>query len=285
LVVPLRRLLSLSLLLAGVAYTLPSNVGSTATGPIGSADFVDPEFRIERRHDELTVAGHTASQQHEILLRQAARNAYPGIDLRFEFRPLGLVPDWWTGATLELLAALRPATSPTALLGERTLRIDALVDEPLAMEPALESLARRLPVTLDVDLQLAPTGPAVPAKVLCRRQFDAFDAGSIRFEDVGTSLRMSAWPALDRIIALADACRDATLTVTGHTDSTGDDAWNRELSRARAEAVAAYLASRGVAASRIVTVGAGSARPVADNGTRYGRSLNRRIEVEFAYGE
>ena len=76
-------------------------------------------------------------------------------------------------------------------------------------------------------------------------------------------------------------CPGVTIAITGHTDSSGDDSWNRVLSRARAQAVADYIASNGIEADRLIVAGAGAAEPIADNSTAYGRQLNRRIEFEL----
>lgn len=73
---------------------------------------------------------------------------------------------------------------------------------------------------------------------------------------------------------------DADVAIYGHTDSTGSDAINNPLSVNRANSVANYLKSLGVAASQIKSVeGKGSTEPVADNSTAAGRSQNRRVEV------
>lgn len=72
---------------------------------------------------------------------------------------------------------------------------------------------------------------------------------------------------------------DTTLTIVGHTDSTGSDAINNPLSQNRAVAVAQYLQSKGVAASRMTTVGRGSTQPIATNATAEGRAQNRRVEI------
>ena len=72
---------------------------------------------------------------------------------------------------------------------------------------------------------------------------------------------------------------ETTITVAGHTDNTGNDRINNPLSENRARSVASYLTGRGVAASRISTVGYGSRSPVADNSTESGRAQNRRVEI------
>lgn len=66
----------------------------------------------------------------------------------------------------------------------------------------------------------------------------------------------------------------------GHTDSMGTDQYNDKLSLRRAEAVKAYLLSKGVEANRVYTEGKGEKQPVADNKTAEGRAQNRRVEIE-----
>ena len=72
---------------------------------------------------------------------------------------------------------------------------------------------------------------------------------------------------------------NSNLTIVGHTDSQGDDAYNQGLSQRRANAASAYLQSQGVPASRITTSGRGEFEPVATNDTEAGKQLNRRVEV------
>ncbi len=89
-------------------------------------------------------------------------------------------------------------------------------------------------------------------------------------------------PLVDRLVALLEARPDWQITVVGHTDSTGNDVANLELSFRRAEAVRQELVDRGIGTDRIRVRGAGSTDPLASNDTLAGRAENRRIEFEIA---
>ena len=81
---------------------------------------------------------------------------------------------------------------------------------------------------------------------------------------------------------LKQEAASARLTVTGHTDSVGSDAYNQKLSDRRAHSVVEYLIESGVPRSSFVSVsGAGESQPVADNKTADGRAMNRRTEIKI----
>ena len=76
---------------------------------------------------------------------------------------------------------------------------------------------------------------------------------------------------------------DKTLVdVSGHTDSQGDDAYNLELSRKRAIAVATILANQGIVQQRFSITGRGEQSPIASNGSEQGRAQNRRVEIQLS---
>ena len=75
-------------------------------------------------------------------------------------------------------------------------------------------------------------------------------------------------------------CPNVAVSVEGHTDGIGGDAYTQGLSERRADAVRSHLIGRGVAASRLTAVGFGKRNPIASNDTAEGRALNRRVELK-----
>lgn len=102
----------------------------------------------------------------------------------------------------------------------------------------------------------------------------------IRFDVDKTEIKPESKPQLDEIGAMLKADAALKLMVVGHTDNQGGAAHNVDLSKRRADAVVAALASGyGIAADRLIAQGMGSAAPLASNDTDAGRAKNRRVEL------
>jgi OOP family OmpA-OmpF porin len=85
---------------------------------------------------------------------------------------------------------------------------------------------------------------------------------------------------LDDLVSKVKDINLEVIIAVGHTDSIGSVAYNQRLSLRRAEAVKAYLVSKGIERNRVYTEGKGKKQPVADNRTAEGRAKNRRVEIE-----
>ncbi len=92
-------------------------------------------------------------------------------------------------------------------------------------------------------------------------------------------IKPKAYPLLDEVVAILKKNPAMSVELQGHTDNKGPAIYNMDLSLRRAQAVAAYLVDKGILRNRMATTGFGFKKPVALNGTEYGRSLNRRVEL------
>jgi outer membrane protein OmpA-like peptidoglycan-associated protein len=101
----------------------------------------------------------------------------------------------------------------------------------------------------------------------------------IYFDFDRATLRPASEPVLHQLLEALQTGEGLAVTIEGHTDDVGEDAYNRDLSQRRAQAVVDWLAEHGGAASPMTPLGKGEAEPVADNATADGRALNRRVEV------
>jgi OOP family OmpA-OmpF porin len=123
----------------------------------------------------------------------------------------------------------------------------------------------------------APSPAAAPAAAVSSKVTYAADA----FFDFNKSvIKPEAKAKLDDLVDKIKAVNLEVIIAVGHTDAVGSDAYNQKLSMRRSNAVKAYLINKGVDKTRIYTEGKGEKQPVADNGTKEGRSKNRRVEIE-----
>jgi OOP family OmpA-OmpF porin len=122
-----------------------------------------------------------------------------------------------------------------------------------------------------------PSGVAVDA-VGCPRRGSATLQG-VTFELNSANLTAGSRPILDEVAADLKKYPRLIVELQGHTDSSGADAYNLQLSQRRADSVREYLISQGVPASQLVARGYGETQPAADNKTDAGRAQNRRVEM------
>ena len=103
--------------------------------------------------------------------------------------------------------------------------------------------------------------------------------GNVTFATNSAGLNAEFFEVLNSVSLVINEYEQTVVEVAGHTDSTGSDAYNQTLSEQRAGAVAGYLQTRQVRGDRLITVGMGENRPIANNETADGRQANRRVEL------
>ncbi len=160
---------------------------------------------------------------------------------------------FWTPATAakECDGALKPAAAPV-----------------VAPAPAPAPAPAAAPTPAPVVVPPKPTSEKVTYAA------DAF------FDFDKSVLKPDAKTALDDLVGKTGDINLEVIIAVGHTDSVGSDEYNQKLSVRRAEAVKAYLVSKGLEKNRVYTEGKGEKQPVADNATAEGRAKNRRVEIE-----
>jgi OOP family OmpA-OmpF porin len=167
----------------------------------------------------------------------------------------------WKNGTNELCWRDANWTPATAAAGCDGALVPAAAPAPMAAAPMAPPVA-------------PPAPPAPPAASKVTFAADAF------FDFDKSVLKPEGRAKLDDLVS---KIRDVNLEViiaVGHTDSVGSDAYNQRLSVRRAEAVKAYLVTKGIERNRVYTEGKGEKQPVADNRTSQGRAKNRRVEIE-----
>ena len=142
----------------------------------------------------------------------------------------------------------------------------APVYTPPAAEPAPPPAAQPMP----------PPPPKAPEPTSEKVSF----AAETLFDFDKSAVKPAGKVALDDLLLKLKGMNTEVVVTVGHTDSVGSNEYNQKLSLRRAEAVKAYLVSKGVEASRIYTEGKGETQPLADNATAEGRAKNRRVTVE-----
>ena len=179
----------------------------------------------------------------------------------------------WKNGTNELCwrdANWTPATAAQGCDG-------AIVAKPPAPAPA-PAPAASAPASAATPAA-TPAKPPAPAAAPAVAQKVTYAADAF-FDFDKAVLKPEGKAKLDDLVGKVKGINLEVVIAVGHTDSVGADKYNQKLSVKRAEAVKAYLVSKGIEKNRVYTEGKGETSPVADNKTKQGRTKNRRVEIE-----
>jgi OOP family OmpA-OmpF porin len=175
----------------------------------------------------------------------------------------------WKNGTAELCWRDATWTPATAAVG-----CDGAIVAPKAAAPAPAPAPAAAPAPAPRAAAPAAPAPAPAAATKVTYAADTF------FDFNKSALKADGKAKLDDLAGKVKAINLEVIIAVGHTDSVGTDAYNQKLSVKRADAVKAYLITKGIEKNRVYTEGKGEKQPVADNKTDAGRSKNRRVEIE-----
>ncbi|MBI1805674.1 MAG: OmpA family protein [Ignavibacteria bacterium] len=133
-----------------------------------------------------------------------------------------------------------------------------------------------MPDGKEIQLSLNPLDPADDVPII--KVGERIILEGVNFETAKTTLLPGAKGILDQVASSLANYPSAEVAIHGHTDNVGGAKFNMTLSLGRAEAVKAYLVSKGISPNRVTTKGFGFTKPIGDNSTQAGKARNRRIE-------
>ena len=165
--------------------------------------------------------------------------------------------------------AVEPAPAPA----EASAEAPAAEPEPVP-EPQPEPVPEPVPAAA-----AAPAPAPAPAAAAPSAEKVTFEADTF-FDFDKFTLKPAGKAKLEDLVSKLTGTDIEVVVATGHTDSVGTEAYNLKLSMRRANAVKAFLVSKGIPADRVFTEGKGESKPVASNRTSEGRAKNRRVDVE-----
>lgn len=182
----------------------------------------------------------------------------------------------------------RAASDAPSLPDPKDPALDASIPAPRPMptavsidppKPAGNALAGGGSPEISKDGFLIPEEWGLGSAVNDLRQDSRIVFRDITFDLNSATIKPESYPTLQRLLFLIQSSAESKFLIEGHTDSTGDDSTNQQLSVDRAEAVKTWLVNSGIAGDRLETVGFGESKPVATNDSEDGRLQNRRVEV------
>lgn len=282
--------LFLIVLLPLAAVLLARNLGhgsrADAHDEVSATLYAPPELSVQLGRKQLEISLTTASAEHEAALLALVEDLFHDTSVRTRFQPGLLLQPEWEDLSTGILRLVATTVSATAVLDASGIRFHGVTENPGDYEMRLQLLRKKLADDVDIIADVITVESAARMRDLCARNLAEIAnrtkaARTMAFQESSADLSDAAEPLLDRLAEFTYDCRDYKIAILGYTDASGPAEWNKQVSKARAQAVAAQLIQRGIAEDRLLVEGRGAESPLADNDTVQGRAQNRRIEFEL----
>ena len=269
------------------ATTPPTGTTSTSTSTSPTPTTTTGGGKAERvsasvtgKKVVLTGLVPTSAVRARIGAGAAARYGLANVVNRIMVDRTVTVQDWTTSLAALVGSLDENLTNPTIEAVGATVTISGSVPDDATRAAVLTSARSTLGPGVRVIDSLTVEAPASSTAAAVQKSLDSVLASAtIEFETGSSRLSTEGVRTLDRIVPILRKASALAIQIDGYTDSSGAASANVTLSQQRADAVKAYLSSKGIAAARLSTHGYGPANPVASNETASGRAKNRLIEL------
>jgi OOP family OmpA-OmpF porin len=249
-----------------------------------AAEADSPVLYMHISGSRLALQGDVSSTEHEFMLRQTADQQIESLLGKFDLRGVAQTPPGWSLVTELTLRAIAKTHSATATVRTDLVDIQGIRLADSGWQAAIERVEANLLPGMRLQHNVIEIADAGSFRDLCRKQFDnAINGRHYQFASSSHEIPDNMHAMLDAVAEIALDCPDARIEVYGHTDNSGQEPSNVALSQARADEVAAYLATNGVDASRLTATGMGSSQPLGGQSGRTSRLQNRRIEFRMVF--
>ncbi len=246
------------------------------------------EFTATRSPEgQLQLRGAIDDESSRSILTTFAKAKFTGSDLRDSVEVNSDLPSGWTIRVLSGLEALGAMESGFVEVTPANITVTGRSGDPNVGATVSQGLVARLGNDADFDLKvdydpnLDPIANRLDPKECVREITALTDKKKITFEPGSTVLDGASRATVDQIALTMARCPEASIEISGHTDSQGGEEMNQSLSKDRADAVLQALTLKRVKIKKLVSQGYGEAQPIATNDTAAGREENRRIEFRL----
>lgn len=277
-----QRLVETVVSVAGVRRVIDNLVVNKADArPSDAAEVAVPQrpARLHYRISEnnVLIQGELPDRQTADQLLQAARSIYGHQNVTDEMIISEDItrPDWLTGFQ-QLLPALQRLTAADITIADDGLTLRGVATsgtERTAVENRAAALLGQLKLTNQIVVKAPVAGKPAPAEDI--------QLPTLYFKHASTKLTAGSAPLLSEIVDTLKRRPDLRVEIAAHTDSSGEEVLNADLSEGRAQAIVQALVSEGIDPGRLDVQAYSESRPVAENTTTEGRARNRRVEFKI----